>query len=111
VLLLATVWTCWALFAWAVLVESVGTVRARRSRVRLPFHRLAAYLIATITVVAWMFTQRLAGHSLARITRALNDAQVPCPSAADPTRNGHRLSVAMQKSPVVAELRSPLVVR
>jgi site-specific DNA recombinase len=31
-----------------------------------------------------MFAQRLAGHSAARITRALNDAGVPCPSAADP---------------------------
>jgi hypothetical protein len=34
-----------------------------------------------------MFAQRLAGHSAARITRALNDAGVPCPSAADPGRN------------------------
>ena len=39
---------------------------------------------------AWMFAQRLAGHSAARITRALNDAGVPCPSAADPGRNPHR---------------------
>jgi len=31
-----------------------------------------------------MFAQRLAGHSAARITRALNDAGIPCPSAADP---------------------------
>lgn len=37
-----------------------------------------------------MFAQRLAGHSAARITRALNDAGVPCPSAADPGRNPHR---------------------
>jgi hypothetical protein len=36
-----------------------------------------------------MFTQRLVGHSLARITRALNDAGIPCPSAADPKRNSH----------------------
>ena len=28
----------------------------------------------TAPVVAWMFAQRRAGHSLARITRALNDA-------------------------------------
>jgi site-specific DNA recombinase len=39
---------------------------------------------ATAPVVRWMFAQRLAGHSAARITRALNDAGVPCPSAADP---------------------------
>ena len=36
-----------------------------------------------------MFAQRRAGHSLARITRALNDACTPCPSAADPQRNPH----------------------
>ncbi|MEU6720736.1 LysM peptidoglycan-binding domain-containing protein [Nonomuraea sp. NPDC046802] len=51
-LLLATVWTCWTLFALAVTVELVGTIRARRSEVRLPFQRLAAYLITTITVAA-----------------------------------------------------------
>ena len=44
----------------------------------------------TAHVVRWMFAQRLAGHSVARITRALNDAGVPCPSAADPGRNPHR---------------------
>ena len=44
----------------------------------------------TAPVVPWMFAQRLAGHSAARITRALNDAGVPCPSAADPGRNPHR---------------------
>ena len=38
----------------------------------------------TAPVVTWMFAQRLAGHSVARITRALNDAGIPCPSAADP---------------------------
>src|SRR2546423_14472886 len=44
----------------------------------------------TAPVVSWMFAQRLAGRSAARITRALNDAGVPCPSAADPGRNPHR---------------------
>ncbi|WP_328855397.1 LysM peptidoglycan-binding domain-containing protein [Microbispora hainanensis] len=48
--LLATVWTCWALFAGAVIAEVVATARARRGRVRMPFQRLAAYLITTITV-------------------------------------------------------------
>jgi hypothetical protein len=43
----------------------------------------------TAPVVAWMFAQRLAGHNTARITRALNDAGIPCPSAADPKRNPH----------------------
>ncbi len=43
----------------------------------------------TAPVVRWMFAQQLAGHSAARITRALNDAGVPCPSAAR-TRPGTR---------------------
>ena len=38
----------------------------------------------TAHVVRWIFAQRLAGHSVARIARALNEAGVPCPSAADP---------------------------
>ncbi len=41
----------------------------------------------TAAVVGWMFAQRLAGHSVARSTRALNDAAIPCPSATDPKRN------------------------
>jgi len=52
-------------------------------------HRLGPDPV-TAPVVHWMFRQRLAGHSAARITRALNDAEVPCPSAADPGRNRHR---------------------
>jgi site-specific DNA recombinase len=48
----------------------------------------------TAPVVKWMFEQRLAGHSAARITRALNDAGIPCPSAADPQRNPHRTGAA-----------------
>ncbi|MGO9144532.1 MAG: recombinase family protein [Streptosporangiaceae bacterium] len=44
--------------------------------------------------MAWIFAQRLAGHSVARIARALNDAAVPCPSAADPDRNPHRPGTA-----------------
>ncbi|MDF5759054.1 LysM peptidoglycan-binding domain-containing protein [Spongiactinospora sp. TRM90649] len=51
-LLIVVVWTCWALFAWSVLVELVGTIRDRPSRVRLPFQRLAAYLITALTVAA-----------------------------------------------------------
>jgi site-specific DNA recombinase len=41
---------------------------------------------ATAPVVQWIFAQRLGGHSVARIARALNEAGVPCPSAADPAR-------------------------
>ena len=37
----------------------------------------------TAPAIRWMFAQRLAGHSIARITRALNDAAIPCPAAAD----------------------------
>ena len=44
----------------------------------------------TAHVVRWVFTRRLAGHSVARIARALNEAGIPCPSAADPGRNPHR---------------------
>ena len=44
----------------------------------------------TAHVVRWVFAQRLAGHSVARIARALNEAGIPCPSAADPGRNPHR---------------------
>jgi hypothetical protein len=44
----------------------------------------------TAHVVTWMFAQPLEGHSVARIARALNEAAIPCPSAADPDRNPHR---------------------
>jgi DNA invertase Pin-like site-specific DNA recombinase len=48
-----------------------------------PAHRLEPDP-QTAPVVRWIFAQRLAGKSIARITRALNDASIPCPSAADP---------------------------
>jgi len=62
---------------------------------------------ATAPVVKWMFAQRLAGHSVARITRALNDAGIPCPSAADPKRNPHRTGIAWTLSTVAAILANP----
>ena len=62
---------------------------------------------ATALVVRWMFAQRLAGHSAARITRALNDAGVPCPSAADPGRNPHRTGAAWTLRTVAAILANP----
>ncbi|WBO68723.1 hypothetical protein [Streptomyces camelliae] len=34
-------------------------------------------------VVSWIFGRHLAGHSIARITHALNDSCIPCPSAAE----------------------------
>ena len=57
--------------------------------------------------VAWIFAERLAGHSMARITRALNDAAVPCPSAADPERNPHRGGNAWTLHTVRAILGNP----
>jgi hypothetical protein len=61
----------------------------------------------TAHVVRWMFAQRLAGHSAARITRALNDAGVPCPSASDPGRNPHRSGAAWTLRTVAAILANP----
>jgi len=54
-----------------------------------------------------MFATRLAGHSAARITRALNDAGVPCPSAADPGRNPHRTGIRWMLRTVAAILANP----
>jgi hypothetical protein len=61
----------------------------------------------TAPVVTWMFGQRLAGHSAARITRALSDAGVPCPSAADPGRNPHRAGSGWTLRTVAAILANP----
>jgi hypothetical protein len=61
----------------------------------------------TAPVVRWTFAQRLAGHSAARITRALNDAGVPCPSAADPGRNPHRTGTRWTLRTVAAILANP----
>ena len=61
----------------------------------------------TAPVVRWMFAQRLAGHSVSRITRALNDAGIPCPSAADPKRNPHRTGTAWTLRTVAAILANP----
>jgi site-specific DNA recombinase len=58
-------------------------------------------------VVRWMFAQRLAGHSTARIARALNDAGIPCPSAADPARNPHRSGAAWTVRSVASILSNP----
>ncbi len=61
----------------------------------------------TAHVVQWMFAQRLAGHSVARITRALNDAGIPCPSAADPDRNPHRTGAVWTLGTVTSILGNP----
>ena len=62
---------------------------------------------ATAPVVARMFAQRLSGRSAARITRALNDAGIPCPSAADPERNPHRTGAGWTLRTVAAILANP----
>jgi hypothetical protein len=54
-----------------------------------------------------MFAQRLSGRSAARITRALNDAGIPCPSAADPERNPHRTGAGWTLRTVAAILANP----
>ena len=61
----------------------------------------------TENVVRWMFAQRLAGHSVARIARALNDAGMPCPSAADPARNPHRAGTGWTVRTVGSILANP----
>jgi site-specific DNA recombinase len=61
----------------------------------------------TASQVAWIFAQRLAGYSMARISRALNDAGIPCPSAADPERNPHRSGQAWTLHTVRAILANP----
>jgi DNA invertase Pin-like site-specific DNA recombinase len=61
----------------------------------------------TAHVVRWIFAQRLAGHSVARIARALNEAGIPCPSAADPDRNPHRTGAAWTLRTVATILSNP----
>ena len=61
----------------------------------------------TAHVVSWIFTQRLAGHSAARIARALNEAGIPCPSAADPGRNPHRSGAGWTLRTVTTILSNP----
>ena len=61
----------------------------------------------TASVVQWIFAQRLAGHSLARITRALTEAGIPRPSAADPERNAHRTGEGWSLTTIRAILADP----
>ena len=61
----------------------------------------------TAHVVRWIFAQRLAGHSVARIARALNDAGVACPSASDPGRNPHRPGTGWTLGTVTTILQNP----
>jgi site-specific DNA recombinase len=61
----------------------------------------------TAHVVQWIFAQWLAGHSVARIARALNEAEMPCPSAADPGRNPHRSGTGWTLGTVTMILSNP----
>jgi DNA invertase Pin-like site-specific DNA recombinase len=61
----------------------------------------------TAHIARWIFTQRLAGHSVARIARALNEAGIPCPSAADPGRNPHRHGTGWTLGTVTTILGNP----
>ena len=61
----------------------------------------------TAPVVRWTFAQRLARQSVARIARALNEAGVPCPSAADPARNTHRSGTSWTLGTVTTILENP----
>ncbi len=61
----------------------------------------------TAPTVRWIFAQRLAGHSVARIARALNEAGVPWPSAADPARNTHRTGAGWTLGTVTTILENP----
>ncbi|MGA2830671.1 MAG: recombinase family protein [Streptosporangiaceae bacterium] len=61
----------------------------------------------TAHIVGWIFARRLAGHSVARIARALNEAGVPCPSAADPARNSHRAGTGWALGTVATIVRNP----
>jgi DNA invertase Pin-like site-specific DNA recombinase len=57
--------------------------------------------------VRWMFAQRAAGRSIASITRELNDRGVPCPSAQDRSRNGHRVGERWIVRTVATILENP----
>ena len=61
----------------------------------------------TAHVVRWIFAQRLEGHSVARIARALNESGIPCPSAADPARNPHRTGAGWTLGTVTTILQNP----
>jgi site-specific DNA recombinase len=59
-------------------------------------------------IVEWIFASRRDGHSVARITRALNDAGTLCPSAADRESNPHRSGTAWIVRTVQEILANPV---
>ena len=62
---------------------------------------------AADTAERGIFTQRLAGRSIAKITRELNEREVPCPSRADRRRNPHRSGTGWMLTTVAAILANP----
>lgn len=60
---------------------------------------------ATAPTVTWIFQQRLAGHSVSAIARALNEQGVP--SIMDPGRNQHRTRDEWSLRTVAAILANP----
>ena len=62
---------------------------------------------ATAPIVRWMFAQRLAGHTAARITCALNDAGSAVPVRCRPGRNLHRSGTPWTLRTVAATLANP----
>jgi site-specific DNA recombinase len=67
----------------------------------------------TAHIVRWIFARRLAGHSVARMARALNDAGVPCPSAATlaGTRTARQRDGRWERSPRSCPTRGIRAVR
>ena len=58
--------------------------------------------------VVWIFQMRRDGHTVARIVRALTDAGIPCPSAADPDANPHRAARSWTVRTVQEILANPV---
>jgi hypothetical protein len=63
---------------------------------------------ATGPTVVWIFQMRRAGRTVARIVRALTDAGIPCPSAADPDAIPHRAGMAWTVRTVQEVLANPV---
>ncbi|NOY56438.1 MAG: recombinase family protein [Actinobacteria bacterium] len=61
----------------------------------------------TAPVVERIFTQFLTGKGIHAIARDLTGEDIPCPSAADPERNRHRLAATWQPTAVRAILDNP----
>jgi hypothetical protein len=82
-------------------------VPARPPWPALPLPAAARMVLCAAAPVRWIFARRLAGHSVARIARALNEAGVPCPSSADPGRNLHRTGAGWTLGTVTTILSNP----